>query len=139
MLLLFAAQAWWVSFGLEDKAEWRFDTFLVILLQMGLIYMLAALILPDAPEGAPIDLTAHFETQRRPFFACLLLVIAVSLLKDLMLEGELPEPLNLAFHGVLIVIAVLGLAMRRTSFRLALALFTALTFVLYVGALFARL
>lgn len=47
LILLFAAQAWWVSFGLEDRAEWQFDTFLVILLQMGLIYMLAALVLPD--------------------------------------------------------------------------------------------
>jgi hypothetical protein len=39
LILLFTCQAWWASFGLEEQREWRFDVFLVILLQMALIYM----------------------------------------------------------------------------------------------------
>jgi hypothetical protein len=139
LLLLFAAQAWWASFGLEEQAEWRFATFLVILLQMGLIYMMAALVLPDVPQGAKIDLTEHYEAQRRPFFACLALVVIVSLAKDLMLEGQLPEPLNLAFHALLATVALLGATFRRPASQTALALFVAAIFAIYVAMLFAQL
>jgi hypothetical protein len=139
LILLFAAQAWWVSFGLEEQTDWRFDTFLVILLQMGLIYMMAALVLPDITGDAETELAAHYETQRRPFFICLALVVVVSLMKDLMLEGRLPEPLNIAFHVMLAAVALLGLVLKRQSLQLALALFVASIFGLYVGLLFARL
>jgi hypothetical protein len=139
LLLLFVAQAWWVSFGLDDQTEWRFDTFLVILLQMSLIYMLAAMVLPDVPSGAETDLAAHYENQRRPFFICLGLVVVVSLAKDLMLEGRLPELLNVGFHVLLGAVALIGLTLRRPSLQLALAFFVALVFALYVGVLFARL
>ena len=139
LILLFVAQAWWASFGLEQQTEWRFDTFLVILLQMALIYMLAALVLPDLTADAETDLAAHYERQRRPFFICLALVVVVSLVKDLMLEGRLPEPMNIAFHVALAAVALLGLMLRRPSAQLALALFVATIFGLYVGLLFARL
>ncbi|WP_133366598.1 hypothetical protein [Qipengyuania sediminis] len=139
LLLLFVAQSWWASFGLERQGEWRFTTFLVILLQMGLTYLLAALVLPDVPEAGAVDLTAHFERQRRPFFFCLLLVVLTSLAKEWMLDGRLPEPLNLGFHVLLMGVAVTGLIVRRTTVHLALALFVAVIFGAYVGVLFARL
>lgn len=139
LLLLFVAQSWWASFGLERQAEWRFTTFLVILLQMGLTYLLAALVLPDVPEAGAVDLPAHYERQRRPFFACLLLVVLTSLVKEWMLEGRLAEPLNLAFHLLLAGVAVGGAATRRNAVHLGLALFVAIIFAAYVAVLFARL
>ncbi len=139
LILLFACQAWWASFGLEDYADWRFDTFLVIVVQMALVYMGAAVVLPDVPDGVAIDLEAHYEAQRRPFFACLLLVVGVSLLKDLMLQGTLPGAANLVFHAFLALMAVLGLILKRRLPQLMLALAVAAAFIAYVGLLFARL
>ncbi len=139
LLLLFAAQAWWASFGLEAQTEWRFDTFLVILLQMGLIYMMAALVLPDVSHGTEVDLALHHEAQRRPFFTCLLLVVTTSLAKDFMLEGKLPAALNVGFHLLLAAVALLGLVVRKQALQLGLALFVTAIFAVYVGALFARL
>jgi hypothetical protein len=139
LLLLFAAQAWWASFGLEAQTEWRFDTFIIIFAQMGLIYMMAALVLPDVLHGTEIDLASHYEAQRQPFFTCLLLVISTSLLKDFMLEGKLPEPLNLGFHALLAMVALLGFFMRRLALQLSLAFFVAAIFTIYVVVLFARL
>jgi len=139
LILLFACQAWWASFGLEDYSGWRFDTFLVILTQMALVYMGAAVVLPDVPDGAAIDLEAHYDAQRRPFFACLLLAVAVSLIKDLMLEGSLPGPANVAFHVFMALMALLGLVLKRRGPQLALALAVGAAFVAYVGLLFARL
>lgn len=139
LILLFTCQAWWASFGLEGQREWRFEAFLVILLQMALIYMMAALVLPDVPDGAEIDLRAHFEAQRRPFFACLALVLVVSLLKDVMLEGALPETLNILFHALLAGAALLGFAVRRHALQFAIAIGVAILFTFYVALLFARL
>ena len=52
LILLFAAQAWWASFDLHEREHWDFVSFAVILLQMVLLYMLAAVALPDV---APSD------------------------------------------------------------------------------------
>lgn len=139
LILLFAVQAWWASFGLEDQQEWRFDGFLTILVQMALIYMGAALVLPDVPQGAAIDLEQHYQAQRRPFFACLLATVAVSLLKDWMLSGSLPDWLNLVFHAALAAIALLGLLARGRTSQIVLAVVVAVLFAAYVASLFARL
>lgn len=139
LVLLLATQAWWSSFGLEGQREWRFGTFLVILVQMGLIYMLAAMVLPDVADGAEIDLRTHYEAQRRPFFACLLAIVVVSIAKDLMLSGRLPSGTNLAFHGLFAVNALAGLALRSDRTQLAVAAAALLLFSFYVALLFAQL
>lgn len=139
LVLLFATQAWWASFGLESQREWRFGTFLVILVQMGLIYMLAAMVLPDVSDGAEVDLREHFEAQRKPFFACLIGIVAVSLAKDLMLDGRLPSGPNLLFHGLLAATAVAGLVLRGIRAQLAIAVAAGVFFSAYVALLFTRL
>lgn len=139
LVLLFATQAWWASFGLESEREWRFGTFLVILVQMGLIYMLAAVVLPDVPDGVEIDLRAHFEAQRKPFFACLIAIVGVSLAKDLMLDGRLPSGGNLLFHGLLAATGVAGMALPGPRAQLGIAVATGIVFSAYVALLFTRL
>lgn len=138
-VLLFATQSWWASFGLEGRASWSFAAFAIILLQMALVYMLAALILPDIDPGEPIDLAAHYDAERVPFFGCLLAVVVVSLIKDVMLDGVLPEPTNLIFHALLAATALAGLLLRGPRAQLALAIAAPLIFIAYVTLLFARL
>ena len=138
-VLLIATQAWWASFGLETRREWDFGTFVVILVQMGLIYMLAALVLPDVGDGAAIDLEVHHEAQRRPFFAFLLALIGVSLFKDFLLNGALPTGANLVFHALMAAVAVAGLLLRGRKAHLALAGTAAALLTAYVALLFARL
>ncbi len=139
LILLFTCQAWWASFGLDDRREWRFDVFLVIVGQMALIYMAAALVLPDARGDEPVDLRAHYETQRRPFFAVLLLTVIASLLKDLMLDGALPEGANLGFHVLLAATALAGIFVARHAVQWCLALGMCVLFTGYIALLFARL
>src|SRR5690242_19948942 len=98
LVLLFAAQAWWASFDLNARTNWGFLDFAVILLQMGLLYMLAALVLPDVPAEQPVDLARHFERHRKAFFAFLIAMLASSIAKEAVLEHRLPSPLNLTFH-----------------------------------------
>jgi hypothetical protein len=139
LVLLFAAQAWWASFGLNARSDWDFLDFSAILLQMGLLYMLSALVLPDVPAEQPVDLARHFERHRKAFFAFLIAMLASSVAKEAVLEHRLTAPLNLSFHLLLVAIGVVGIIVRSSRTQLWLALIAAAGFFTYVALLFARL
>jgi hypothetical protein len=139
LVLMFAAQAWWASFGLNARRSWDFLDFAVILIQMGLLYMLSALILPDMPAEGSIDLGHHFERHRRAFYAFLIAMLASSIAKEAVLEHRLTSPVNLAFHLLLAVIAVAGILFASKKVQLALALLATAGFLAYVTLLFTQL
>lgn len=139
LVLLFAAQAWWASFGLNARSNWDFVDFAAILLQMGLLYMLSALVLPDVPAEQPVDLARHFERHRKPFFAFLIAMLASSIAKEAVLEHRLTAPLNLSFHLLLAAIGAVGIFVRSSRIQLWLAVIAAAGFFTYVALLFARL
>ena len=139
LILLFAAQAWWASFGLTAREDWDFLDFAVILLQMGLLYMLSALVLPDVPAEQPIDLEGHFKRHRAAFFAFLIAMLGSSILKEAVLEHRLPSPLNLTFHLVFAGVAIAGIVFKSKTIQLFLALIGTAGFFAYVALLFTRL
>ncbi len=139
LVLLFVAQAWWASFGLNARSDWDFPDFAVILIQMGLLYMVSALILPDVPADEPVDLARHFDRHRKAFFAFLIAMLGSSIGKEVLLEHRLPLPLNFAFHSMLGAIAVIGIVVRNHKMQLGLALLACATFLAYVALLFAHL
>jgi hypothetical protein len=139
LILLFVAQAWWASFGLNARREWDFLGFAVILLQMGLLYMLSALVLPDVPPEQPVDIARHFERHRKTFFAFLIAMLASSVAKEGVLEHRLPSALNLTFHLMLATISVAGIIFSGRKVQLAIALLATVGFLAYVILLFARL
>jgi hypothetical protein len=139
LVLLFAAQAWWASFGLNARRDWGFADFAVLLIQMGLLYMLAALVLPDVPAEQPVDLARHFDRHRKAFFGFLIAMLASSIAKEGVLEHRLTSPLNLAFHLLLAATAVVGIVFRNSKAQLAIALFAVVGSLSYVALLFARL
>ncbi len=139
LVLLFVAQAWWASFDLNQRRHWDFVDFAVILLQMGLLYMLSALVLPDVPAEQPVDLSRHFARHRTAFFSFLIAMLASSLLKEAVLEHRLTSTLNLLFHLVLATIASIGIVAHGRRVQLTLALLAVAGFLVYVGVLFAKL
>jgi hypothetical protein len=139
LILLFAAQAWWASFGLTARQDWDFLDFAAILLQMSLLYMLSALVLPDVPAEQPVDLSGHFERHRKIFFAFLIGMLASSIFKEAVLEHRLATPLNLAFHLAFAIVALAGFLFVSKRVQLAVALIGAVGFLAYVALLFTRL
>lgn len=139
LMLVIATQNWWSSFGLEDHHDWNFATFLVILTQTVLLYMMAGLCLPDIPPGEPVDLRAHYYREIRPFFGLFLAMLAVSIVKEVLLEGRLPEPGNLSFHGVFAIVGILGMTVRRPRYHEVQAIVVMLLIAAYIAMLFARL
>ncbi|HEV2746118.1 MAG TPA: hypothetical protein VGW34_02325 [Allosphingosinicella sp.] len=139
LMLLMVAQNWWASFGLADRADWSFAVFASILLQTVLIYMMAAIVLPDMPADQQLDLRDHYYRESRAFFGIAIAVIASSLLRDFMLHGGLPEPANLAFHGLFAAMALTVTITRRPRIHEAYAMLMAVLFVVYIALLFAEL
>jgi hypothetical protein len=139
LLLLFAAQLWWASFGLANHKDWDFGTFAVILLQTVLLYMMSALVLPDVPSDGRVDLQAHYYREVVPFFTTSLLMLAASIGKDWLLNDRLPQPANLAFHGFFAGLATLAIVSRKPRVHLFIAVAMVLFSIAYVGMLFARL
>jgi hypothetical protein len=139
LILFMIAQHWWASFGLAGHQNWSFATFATILIMTALIYMMAAIVLPDIPPDEPIDLRDHYYREAPAFFGIGAGVIVWSLLREYMIEGRLPEPLNLGFHGLFLAMAATAMLVRRSRLHEIFAGLMAILFVAYVGLLFARL
>jgi hypothetical protein len=138
LMLVIATQMWWASFGLQDHREWTFGIFGLILLQFALFYLASGLVLPDlAPEQ--IDLERDYYRNRGWFFGLLAAAAFASLVKDLALEGQLPELPNLLFYFVLIGTCGVAMATANRTYHLLLAPLSLTLFVGYVALLFARL
>lgn len=64
--------------------------------------------------------------------------LAVSFVKEIILEGRMLEPVNLAFHTVLFAMSLLGMRARREGVHRSLALCGAAGIGAYIALLFAR-
>src|SRR6185436_7975191 len=138
-LLIVHVQTWWSMFGMRAQADWSFGGFAVVLLQPVLLYLLAALVLPAAGESGPLDLRQNYFSQRRWFFGLLVALLFTSVLKDLVLAGALPEPVNLAFHLLMLATATGAMATEREAYHCWIAYSGPLLIVVYISVLFARL
>jgi hypothetical protein len=138
-LLLAGVQSWWAMFGLRLHTDWNFIAFAIVVAQVIAYYLLAALVLPDFFGDALIDLRQYYYEQRRWSLSIAIALFAISIAKDFVLGGRLPEPLNLNFHLGFIAICAVGIATRNEWYHKALVLSIAIGFCVYIGVLFVRL
>ncbi len=139
MLLVIDVQIWWAMFGYRTRTHWEFVEFMMVLLQTVSAYMLAAVVLPDEVPAEGVNLREYYERNSPWLFGFLITTVLVSILKELMLEGRLPVPLNLAFHVLLLATATAAIAIRRPWFHQALAVSGAIFFATYIALLFSKL
>jgi hypothetical protein len=139
LLFLLYVQVWWAMYGLRLRHDWTFLAFGVVLLQTALLYVMAAVVLPEQVEGPETDLGVHFDRHHRWFFAVFLATLTVSVVKDVILSGQLPTSTNLIYHAVLAVGCIAGLLIRGRRGQGVLGLGFAVALVAYIVELFARL
>ena len=138
-LLVIHVQTWWAMFGLRNHPAWNFGQFFVVLLQPLVLSLLAALVVPDIGPDSHVDLRENYYAQARWFFSLLILLLVVSLVKDVVLTGSLPSALNVAAHVVFIITSAVAIATRREMYHRQLAPFTIVLMLTYIIVLFARL
>jgi hypothetical protein len=126
-------------FGLRGLAEWTFADLAVVLSQTIVLYLLAGLVLPEFFGAPEVDLRAHYFKHRTLFFGGVIVLVATSLAKDLVIVGHLSAPPNVAFHLAFAVGAAAAMLTTRDWYHRLLAPAALAVFLAYVAALFARL
>jgi len=138
LLLVVFVQVWWSSFGLRNYRDWTFASFLVVLLQTGTLYLMAAVLLPEQIDESP-SLAAHYERQHRWFFGLLVAALVISVLKDRVINGQLPSSFNLGFHALMAAEALSAIFVRRRRYQEVVGVLAVVTIAAYIGLLFTRL
>ena|SRR5215207_3605049 len=100
---------------------------------------MAAVVLPEDIEEAGVDLRENYERHHRWFFGFFLATLVVSVVKDLVITGRLPEPLNLAFHIFAATACVSAMVVSTRRFQEVVGITSALSIATYIGLLFTRL
>ena len=136
---LIQVQTWWAMFALRTVEHWSFAAFLIVLLQPVAIFMMAALIVPRVVAGEMTDLREDYYREFRWFFSALLLALAASIAKNLILTRSLPEPPNLAAHVLFVAISVGALLLKSARAQLILALAGLALLSGYIALLFTTL
>jgi hypothetical protein len=139
VLLVIYVQVWWSMFGLRRHVGWTFPAFLVVLLQTVTLYMMAALVLPESVDERGVDLRDHYRRHAGWFFGFLAATVVVSVIKELVVEGRLPEPANLAFHAFLLAASLSAIVVRRPRYHETLAVVSCVAMAVYIVRLFWRL
>jgi len=137
ILILAHIQTWWAMFGMREVADWSFLGFFMLLLQPILLYLLSSLLTPNLDRDT--DMEAAFERQTRAFFGTFILLLLVSLAKDLVIGGRLPDAPNLGAHVLFLTLSAIGALTRRRRVHEIMGPVTALLMLAYIGALFMRL
>jgi ribose/xylose/arabinose/galactoside ABC-type transport system permease subunit len=139
LIIVIGVQSWWSMFGLRHHEDWTFLEFSAVLSQTIVLYLLAALVLPDIFGDDVVDLREHYYDHRRWFFALLVILIATSLLKALAIEHKLPETADLRFHIAFALTAVSGIVVAKARYHEFLAALGAVSILAYIAFLFEHL
>src|SRR5579862_6631821 len=67
-LFLLQVQMWWSSFGLREVSRWSFPAFLVVLMQVVLVYFATAILVRDMRGEGGIDLRECYYREARWYF-----------------------------------------------------------------------
>jgi hypothetical protein len=139
VMLLIYVQVWWSMFGLRHYRDWTFLSFLIVLTQTGTLYLMAAVALPEQPDESGLDLREYYGRQHRWFFGFFLATLAVSVAKEVIIAGRLPEAMNLAFHLFLAAASASAIVIRRRRYQEVVGVACAAAIAAYIGLLFMRL
>jgi hypothetical protein len=139
LLLVIVMQSWWAMFGLRNHHPWTFLAFSVVLLQTIVVYMLAGLVFPDLSGEHTIDLRTHYFAHAGWFFGLTILVLLVSLAKNLIIDGHLPGRSDLTFHVIFMATAAGAALTRREWYHRLMPILMFLSFGAYITVLFSRL
>ena len=139
-MLVLAIHFWWASFGLATREDWDFTAFCAVLMQTVMLFMGAALLLPHKKGDQHIDLRAHYYREAGPFFSFGLLFIVFGFIKDYLLDQHiLRGGLPMFFFLFFLSLTLVALFVRKPRLHEIIAPIMAVTVVIFIGMMFAKL
>lgn len=138
-LFLIHIQTWWSMFGLREVGTWSFAAFLIVLLQPVALFLMTAVLSPQVSETDATDLRVQYFSESRWFFGTLTGALFISLAKNVVVHGKLPQLPDLAAHIVFVAVALLGAVSRNDMVHKILAPLGAALYGGYIALLFTTL
>ena len=138
-LVLIHIQTWWMMFGMQERREWSFAAFMLVLIQPILLFFLSALVWPDFDRDEALDLRANYFAQARWFFGMFIAIVVLSLVRTRVLTGQWTGPTDLAFHALFIAASAGAMSFSSELYHRINAAAAAVLFIAYVGLLFTEL
>src|SRR5438309_5030931 len=100
---------------------------------------MAAVVHPEQVGEQPVDLAAYYDQHHQWFFGFLLVTLVVSVIKDVIINGSLPAPVNLGFHLFLAAASVSALLIRGRRYQECVGVGSAGALVAHVALHLTRL
>ena len=128
VVLLLHLNIWWEFWGYREVVDWNFAKFSLMLLNPGILFVCSSMLVNlDSELSQAWD--NHFFDVRRPFFAMLLMLPIVSVLRRWVL-AEIPilSPENFAEIFLFIPLYTVACIVKRRRFHAAIAVINCLFF-----------
>lgn len=101
-------------------------------------YVLSALIVAE-PAEMPIDLRNEYFARRQVFFGVIIATIAASYLPDVLVSGNLGNPVDASMKAVMMALNVPALLSTNEAYHKFNAVAGLLIFCGYIGVLFSQI
>ena len=139
LMIVIVAQAWWGMFGMRQFREWNMAMYAAVLLQITLMYLSAAVVLPEISSRDAIDMRAAYYANSRWFFGLLALTVTSTFLKDFATIGFINYSWNTAFLLTYILLSAIAAVSKSSWYHCILAPFSAVAIGTYAAVLSFRL
>ena len=142
LLLLIDVQAWWAMYDLrfyQIHHTWSFLDFAVVLSETVPLYLLAGLVFPDVSIEGEVDLRTHYFEHHRWFFVLAMLLMVASLMKNVVLYGNLPKFSDTTYQVLFFVLCGFAAWARSEWYHKFLSVVAAAGIITYIGLLFTHL
>jgi len=101
-------------------------------------YVLSALIVAE-PAEVPIDLRKEYFARRQVFFGVIIATIAASYLPDILVSGNLGNPVDASMKAVMMALSAPALLGANEAYHKFNAIAGLLIFCAYIGVLFSQI
>lgn len=135
LMITVLVQVWWSMFGMQSIRNWTFLMYAAVMLQITIIYLASALVIPDLPPEGAFDMRKAYYAHAGWFFALMALTVASTFVKDILTVGHIILGWNAWYLGLSFVLFAVAALTRWRWYHAILAPFSLAAVAVNTGLL----
>jgi len=133
LMLLVIAQNWWETFGLVSRMDWNFASYVAILVQAIIVFMLSAVIFPLPKADGTIDPGEHYRSRQKVLYLFGIAYVISSPIRAWIVDDAVLSGFELGFHAFFLLAFGLLAVVRQTWVHIAFLTSILSIFLIYIG------
>lgn len=133
LLLLVIAQNWWETFGLVGRMDWNFASYVAILTQAIIVFMLSSVIFPLPRHDGTIDPAQHYHARQKVIYLFAIAYVVSSPIRAWIVDDAVLSGFELGFHAFFLVAFGLLMAIQKTWVHVVFLASIMAIFLIYIG------